>query len=175
MRNYHIGIICLRKEEDDVGVMHLDELQRSARTTLSASSRILLAGWKLLHKEYKFEGQVPFMSRLEIIQSLIDNIPVLSVSGKIDAVTSRDLESALIGLMDQNKKFLVVNMEKVEFLSSSGLRVLMASLNRLKHKDGDLKLAALQPFVKEVFVLTGANRFFSIYPSQGEAIESLRS
>lgn len=115
------------------------------------------------------------MSRLEIIQSLIDNIPVLSVSGKIDAVTSRDLESALIGLIDQNKKFLVVDMGKVEFLSSSGLRVLMASLNRLKHKEGDLKLAALQPFVKDVFVLTGANRFFSIYPSQGEAIESLRS
>lgn len=115
------------------------------------------------------------MNQLEIIQSLIDNIPVLSLSGKIDAVTSKDLESALIGLMDQNKKFLVVNMEKVEFLSSSGLRVLMASLNRLKHIDGDLKLAALQPFVKEVFVLTGANRFFSIYPDQREAIESLRS
>jgi anti-sigma B factor antagonist len=66
-------------------------------------------------------------------------------------------------------------MEKVEFLSSSGLRVLMASLNRLKHKDGDLLLAALQPFVKEVFILTGANQFFSIYPSQGEAVKSLKT
>jgi len=115
------------------------------------------------------------MSKMEIIQSLIGDIPVLSVSGKIDAVTSKDLETALIGLIDQNKNFLVVDMEKVEFLSSSGLRVLMASLNKLKHKDGDLKLAALQPFVKDVFFMTGANRFFSIYPSQGEAIESLQT
>ncbi len=137
--------------------------------------RTLQAEWNLLHKEYKSEGQAHVVSQMEIVQSLVDNIPVLSVSGKIDAVTSRDLESALIGLMNQNKKILVVDMEKVEFLSSSGLRVLMASLNRLKHEDGDLKLAALQPFVKDVFVLTGANRFFSIYPSQGEAIESLRS
>ncbi len=114
------------------------------------------------------------VSQMEIIQSLIDDIPVLSVSGKIDAVTSRDLEAALIGLIDANKKNLVVDMEKVEYLSSSGLRVLMASLNKLKHKDGDLLLAALQPFVKEVFVLTGASRFFSIYPSQGEAIKSLQ-
>lgn len=52
---------------------------------------------------------------------------------------------------------MIVNIEKVEFLSSSGLRVLMASLNKFKHRDRDLKLAALQPFVKDVFFMTGAN------------------
>ncbi len=114
------------------------------------------------------------MVKMEIIQSLTDDIPVLSISGKIDAVTSKDLESALTEFLDQNKKFLIVNMEKVEFLSSSGLRVLMASLNKLKHKDGDLRLAALQPFVRDVFFMTGANRFFSIYPNQEEAIKSLQ-
>lgn len=113
------------------------------------------------------------MSKMEIIQSLIDNIPVLSVSGKIDAVTSKELETALIGLIEQDRRFLIIDMEKVEFLSSSGLRVLMASLNKLKHKDGDLLLAALQPFVKDVFFLTGANRFFPIYASRAEAIKSL--
>jgi anti-sigma B factor antagonist len=115
------------------------------------------------------------MSKMEIIHSLIKDIPVLFVSGKIDAVTSKDLETAITGLIDKNKRFLVIDMEKVEFLSSSGLRVLMASLNKLKHKDGDLLLAALQPFVKDVFFLTGANRFFSIYPSQDEAIKSLQT
>jgi anti-sigma B factor antagonist len=122
-----------------------------------------------------FENQMHIMSKMEILQNLIDDIPVLSVSGKIDAATSKDLEAALIGLIDKDNFFLVVNMEKVEFLSSSGLRVLMASLNKLKHKDGDLKLAALQPFVKDVFFMTGANRFFSIYPSQEEAIKSLQT
>jgi anti-sigma B factor antagonist len=121
------------------------------------------------------KGLTHAMSKMEIIQSLIDDISVISVSGKIDAVTSRDLEAALIGLLDKNKNFLVVDMEKVEFLSSSGLRVLMASLNKLKHKNGDLLLAALQPFVKDVFFMTGASRFFSIYPSQGEAIKSLQT
>ncbi|MDQ1262501.1 MAG: hypothetical protein QG575_1682 [Euryarchaeota archaeon] len=115
------------------------------------------------------------MSKMEIIQSLIDNIPVLSVSGKIDAVTSKELETALIGLIEQDRRFLIIDMEKVEFLSSSGLRVLMASLNRLKHKDGDLLLAALQPFVKDVFFMTGASRFFPIHASRAEAIKSLQA
>lgn len=114
------------------------------------------------------------MSKMEIIHSLIEDIPVLTVSGKIDAVTSKDLENALAGLIDKNRSFLVIDMEKVEYLSSSGLRVLMASLNRLKKNEGDLLLAALQPFVKEVFSLTGAIRFFSIYPNHKEAIKSLQ-
>ncbi len=115
------------------------------------------------------------MSKMEIIQSLIENIPVLCVSGKIDAVTSKELETALIGLIEQNKKFLIIDMEKVEFLSSSGLRVLMASLNKLKNKDGDLLLAALPPIVKDVFFMTGANRFFPIHVSRAEAIKSLQA
>jgi anti-sigma B factor antagonist len=134
-----------------------------------------MAGTVVLHKEYMFEIQFNSMSKIEIIQSFIGDVPVLSVSGKIDAVTSKYLEAALIGLIDQNKNSLVINMEKVEFLSSSGLRVLMASLNKLKHRDGDLKLAALQPFVKDVFFMTGANRFFSIYSSQVEAIKSFQT
>ena len=89
-------------------------------------------------------------------------------------MTSKDLENALAGLIDKNRNFLVIDMEKVEYLSSSGLRVLMASKNKLMKKQGDLLLAALQPFVKEVFSLTGAIRFFSIYPSQEEAINGLQ-
>ena len=107
------------------------------------------------------------MSKMEIPHSLIDNIPVISVSGKIDAMTSRDLEVALVDLINQNKKIVV-------YLSSSGLRVFMASLNKLRKENGDLLLAALQPFVKDVFSLTGAIRFFSIYPDSGEAIKSLQ-
>lgn len=114
------------------------------------------------------------MSKMEILHSLIDDIPVLSVSGKIDAMTSIDLEVALVDLINQNKKILIIDMGNVVYLSSSGLRVLMASLNKLRKGDGDLLLASLQPFVKDVFSLTGAIRFFSIYPNPGEAIKSLQ-
>jgi len=111
---------------------------------------------------------------MEILHGLIDDIPVLSVSGKIDAMTSKDLEVALVDLINQNKKILIIDMGNVVYLSSSGLRVLMASLNKLQKGDGDLLLAALQPFVKDVFSLTGAIRFFSVYPNSGDAIKSLK-
>ncbi len=111
---------------------------------------------------------------MDVSEIIIDNIPIIAVSGKIDAVTSKDLDAAIKGLMDQNKTLLVVDMEKVEFLSSSGLRVFMAAQNRLRKSGGELMLTSLQPFVKEVFVITGANRFFKMYQSQAEAIASLK-
>jgi anti-anti-sigma regulatory factor len=52
-----------------------------------------------------FENQMHTMSKMEILQNLIDDIPVLSVSGKIDAATSKDLEAALIGLIDKDNFF----------------------------------------------------------------------
>ncbi len=111
---------------------------------------------------------------MDISEIIIDNIPIIVVSGKIDAATSKDLDVALKRLIDQNKTRLVVDMENVEYLSSSGLRALMAAQNRLRKLGGDLMLTSLQPFVKEVFVITGANRFFKIYQSQAEAIDSLK-
>jgi anti-sigma B factor antagonist len=135
---------------------------------------VLLTASGGLHKRYKFARQGNAMSKMEILHSLIDNIPVLSVSGKIDAMTSKDLEVALVDLINQNKKILIIDMGNVVYLSSSGLRVLMASQNTLRKVDGDLMLAALQPFVRDVFSLTGAIRFFSIYPNAGDAIKSLK-
>ncbi len=111
---------------------------------------------------------------MDISEIIIDNIPIIVVSGKIDAATSKDLDVALKRLIDQNKTRLVVDMENVEYLSSSGLRALMAAQNRLRKLGGDLMLTSLQPFVKEVFAITGANRFFKIYQSQREAIDSLK-
>ena len=111
---------------------------------------------------------------MDVSEIIIDNIPIIVVSGKIDAATSKDLDAALKGLIDQDKTRLVVDMENVEYLSSSGLRVLMAAQNRLRKSEGDLMLASLQPFVKDVFVMTGANRLFTIHQSQAEAIDSLK-
>jgi anti-sigma B factor antagonist len=108
---------------------------------------------------------------MEIIQSFVQNIPVLALSGKIDAVTSKELEFALNGFMEKNINSLVIDFHGVEYISSSGLRILLTSLDKLKKNQGDLKLASLQPLVKEIFEITGINQFFSIYPSQEDAIK----
>ncbi|OPY52815.1 MAG: STAS domain protein [Methanosaeta sp. PtaU1.Bin112] len=111
---------------------------------------------------------------MEINQNCIDSVPVISVSGRIDAATYKDLESILNGLIDQNKSEIVLDLEGVTYISSVGLRVLLAAQKKVRPKNGSVKLVSLQPFVREVFEMTGFNRLFSIHPNQSEALRGTR-
>jgi anti-sigma B factor antagonist len=113
------------------------------------------------------------MKKMEIHKLLIRNIPVLNVSGKIDAVTSKQLESAIEEALKLEAEIMLLDLREVEYVSSSGLRVLMVAKERLRKREGDLRLASLQPLVSEVFDITGLKQFFSIYPSQGEALKDM--
>ncbi len=107
---------------------------------------------------------------MELDQKIVDNIPIISVSGRIDATTSKDLETALNNLIEQNNNNLVIDLAGVEYISSVGLRVMLSALKKVRPKQGDVKLVSLQPFVREVFEITGFTKLFTIYPNQEEAI-----
>jgi anti-sigma B factor antagonist len=92
---------------------------------------------------------------MEISQTIINNVSVIAVSGRIDATTSPDLESVLNNLIDQKKTEIVLDLGGVEYVSSVGLRVLLTTLKKVRPQRGDMKLVSLQPFVKEVFEITG--------------------
>jgi anti-sigma B factor antagonist len=112
---------------------------------------------------------------MEIDQTCKDNTPVVSVSGRIDATTSKDLEAILSGLIDQNKSEIVIDLQGVTYISSIGLRVLLAAQKKVRAKNGSLILVSLQPFVREVFEMTGFTRLFPIYSHQSEALGDMRS
>lgn len=112
---------------------------------------------------------------MEIDQKIINNVPIVTVAGRIDAATSKDLESALNSLIEKNNNTIVIDLAGVEYISSVGLRVMLAALKKVRPKQGDVKLAALQPFVREVFEITGFTKLFAIYSNQGDAINNIKT
>jgi hypothetical protein len=111
---------------------------------------------------------------MKILQSIIDDIVVLSVSGKADRTAFRDLGAALAGLMDQSKLFLIVDTKIVVFLKSFGPQVFIEYLNELlnelwKGNENQL-LAALQSFAKEILSLATATGPFLIRLNLEQAI-----
>jgi anti-sigma B factor antagonist len=106
---------------------------------------------------------------MELTLLNVDNVPIVVVSGRIDATTSGQLETALDELIEQNKANIVVDMNGVEYISSVGLRVILSAQKKVRLKNGDVKLASLQPFVREVFEITGFTKLFSIYANPADA------
>jgi anti-sigma B factor antagonist len=111
---------------------------------------------------------------MEINQTKVDDVPIVSVSGRIDGTTSKDLETILNELIDQDLSEIVLDLEGVVYISSVGLRVLLSALKKVRPKKGDVKLVSLQPFVREVFEITGFTKLFAIYPSQVEALSCFK-
>lgn len=95
---------------------------------------------------------------------------VLVVTGELDVYTAPRLREAILKLVADDKRSLVLDLAGVDFLDSTGLGVLVGALKRMKSLDGDLALVGLQARVMKVFEITNLQRVFAIYDTVGDAV-----
>lgn len=95
---------------------------------------------------------------------------VLRVEGEIDVYTAPLLRQKLVELADHGATRIVIDLEPVEFLDSTGLGVLVAALNRLRRRDGDVELVCTQQRILRVFEITGLSKVFTIHRSLRAAV-----
>ncbi len=111
---------------------------------------------------------------MEIEDKQAGDVNVLYLVGRLDAYAANDVEKKLNSATEKTPVCLVVGMEKLEYISSSGLRVLLASLKKARKQQGDLRLAGLQPYVKEVFDVAGFTQLFKMFDKVEEAVSSYK-
>jgi anti-sigma B factor antagonist len=104
-----------------------------------------------------------------------DGIEIVDVEGEIDVYTAPRLRELLIDLVNNGHYQLVVNMEKVEFLDSTGLGVLVGGLKRVRAHDGSLDLVCTQERILKIFRITGLTKVFGIHDTVDEAIAHRKS
>ena len=97
-------------------------------------------------------------------------VEIVNPTGRLDASSSDELKVKIEGLIGEGCRKIVVNFDRVEYISSSGLRVMLASLKQLRKTGGDLKLACLKPYVRETFEIAGFTQLFEIYDGEDEAV-----
>ena len=95
---------------------------------------------------------------------------VLAVHGEVDVYTAPRFRERLIELVSAGKYRVVVDLEGVDFLDSTGLGVLVGGLKRLRSNDGDLALVCTQSRILKVFEVTGLTKVFEIHDSVDAAV-----
>ncbi|MGH9056731.1 MAG: STAS domain-containing protein [Acidimicrobiales bacterium] len=95
---------------------------------------------------------------------------VLTVSGEVDVYSAPRLREKLVELVSQGHRQVVVDLEGVDFLDSTGLGVLVGGLKRLRSHDGDLSIVCSQARVLKVFEITGLTTVFNISDTVDEAL-----
>jgi anti-sigma B factor antagonist len=109
---------------------------------------------------------------MELGLEIIDSPPpytVLAVKGEVDVYSAPRLREKLVELVSQGHRHIVVDLEAVDFLDSTGLGVLVGGLKRLRSHEGDLTLVCTQARILKVFEITGLTTVFRIAGSVDEA------
>lgn len=99
-----------------------------------------------------------------------DEVAVVAVRGELDIASSPVLRDRLVELGNGDARKLVIDLEAVEFLDSTGLGVLIGGLKRMRSKDGDLVLVCTKPRILKVFEITALTKVFRIVASRDEAL-----
>ena len=99
-----------------------------------------------------------------------DGIEVVDVEGEIDISTAPRLRDLLIDLVSRGSYQLIVNLDKVGFLDSTGLGVLVGGLKRVRAHDGSLDLVCTRERILEILRITGLTKVFGIHQSVDQAI-----
>jgi anti-sigma B factor antagonist len=107
---------------------------------------------------------------LDVESSHRDHASVLSLRGEVDVYTAPRVRQALVDLVDQGARNIVVDMEKVDFLDSTGLGVLVEGLKRVKTRDGNFSVVATQEKITKIFDITGLNKAFALHASVEDAL-----
>ena len=100
----------------------------------------------------------------------VDGTTVVSVGGEIDVYTAPKLRDKITELVAAGSHDLVVDLEAVEFLDSTGLGVLVGGLKKVRAHDGSLQLVCTQDRLLKIFRITGLAKVFAIHGSAEAAI-----
>jgi anti-sigma B factor antagonist len=99
-----------------------------------------------------------------------DGGAVLRVGGEIDVYTAPKLREAVIELVDRRASHIIADLREVEFLDSTGLGALIGAQNRLRTRDGSLRLVITSERIMRIFRITGLVKVFEIHATVLEAI-----
>ena len=110
---------------------------------------------------------------MEVSEEKKGNVLILGVSGKLDVSNSKVFEERILAIIDAGAQQFVVDLSRLDYVSSAGLRVFLTAAKLLNSANGKMVFCSLKESVREVFDISGFFSIFSVYGSQDEAVKSL--
>lgn len=100
----------------------------------------------------------------------LDQVSVAAVEGRVDGVTSVEIQKKLLAILQEEHKPLIIDFKNVEYLSSAGMRTLLLVSKRSKELSNIVCLINLSPQIEDVLEMTGFLSFLKTYKDLDTAI-----
>ena len=97
------------------------------------------------------------------------DISIISLTGSLDTNTSKEAEDQINKLIDEGSIKLLIDLTDLDYISSSGLRILLSTSKKLKSLRGEMRICGLNETVNEVFEISGFTMIFNVLKTLEEA------
>jgi serine/threonine-protein kinase RsbW len=151
-----LGIHLVRRMMDEVSY------QRRADRNVVVLAKLLTGGMTAGHRGGR---------TMDITTRTRDDVTLVTFAGKLDSNTSPQAQQALDGILAGGARRLVVDFTALDYISSAGLRVLLATAKRLSGAGGALRLFGLNETVREVFQISGFSTILAVFATEAEALK----
>jgi anti-anti-sigma factor len=108
---------------------------------------------------------------MEIIREDKDDITLCKIDGKFDAIAAPEAEKVISKIISDGAKKIIMNMEKVGYISSSGLRALLVAAKDIKAQKGKIIICSMTESVNKVFEISGFSTIFETYDTEMDAMK----
>ncbi|MCX8026547.1 MAG: STAS domain-containing protein [Thermodesulfovibrionales bacterium] len=108
---------------------------------------------------------------MDIVMRQQDGAVIIYLKGRLDAITSSQFDSYVSTIFENINKLVIINLSGLEYISSAGLRSMLAFAKQLKSKDAKIVFAELKGSVKDVFRISGFYTIFEIVENESDAIK----
>ena len=112
------------------------------------------------------KSDISFETRVE------NDMVVISINGQLDSFASRDLKAELQELIDARNYRLLLDLENVNYVDSSGIGAVVAAAQQVRKRKGDVKLFGMAADIRKIFELVGASKVLEIFETEQEAMNS---
>jgi len=112
---------------------------------------------------------------MEITLTEQDGIPIIKLSGEIDLYNSNQITKAISDLMEQEKTKMVIDLDQVSYIDSSGLGTFIGNLKKLTQAGGGLKFVNVSESMHKLFELTNLTTYLEFHGTPEEAIAAFRN
>ena len=109
---------------------------------------------------------------IDILSRNEGDITVVEIAGKLNTGASPEAEGFVNDLIDEGATKILFNFEELDFISSTGLRVILATGKKLTAIGGKLVLCSPNHTVSDVFRMSGFNQMFNVFETEVEALKS---
>ena len=103
-----------------------------------------------------------------------NSIQIIDIIGEVDLYNTKEIKDLIDDKIKQGKYQIILNLEKVPFMDSSGIGTLVTAMYRLKKYQGSLKILNIVGSVAKVFKMTGMDTHLEIFDKEEDAVKSFK-